>query len=255
MELQVQSGRGGGLADALKQYGVLRSHSITQQAGIQIEEKKLHILEKRLDEEKQKSMHLDDRLRSLKELIDEKSDMATHLDRDINSGNQMGVYLEMRSMSSCNRDTPDQFEDMAERETASRRKIDRTVSTMNKMVQTKEAKSRAALKELLERDGSKLKAYLDRASCLVQMIRELQAAEASGGDTSSIEHELHGALTKHTHEEESLFEEADMELEVLARSLKAPAATPAALRCTKEAAGPTDAASSADDISSAPSSP
>ena len=84
------------------------------------------------------SMHLDDRLRSLKELIDEKSDMATHLDRDINSGNQMGVYLEMRSMSSCNRDTPDQFEDMAERETASRRKIDRTVSTMNKMVQTKE---------------------------------------------------------------------------------------------------------------------
>lgn len=102
-------------------------------------------------------------------------------------------------MSSCNRDTPDQFEDMAERETASRRKIDRTVSTMNKMVQTKEAKSRAALKELLERDGSKLKAYLDRASCLVQMIRELQAAEASGGDTSSIEHELHGALTKHTH--------------------------------------------------------
>ena len=54
MELQMQSGRGGGLADALKQYGVLRSHSITQQAGIQIEEKKLHILEKRLDEEKQK---------------------------------------------------------------------------------------------------------------------------------------------------------------------------------------------------------
>lgn len=50
----MQSGRGGGLADALKQYGVLRSHSITQQAGIQIEEKKLHILEKRLDEEKQK---------------------------------------------------------------------------------------------------------------------------------------------------------------------------------------------------------
>ena len=48
-----QSGRGG-LADALKQYGVLRSHSITQQAGIQIEEKKLHLLEKRLDEEKQK---------------------------------------------------------------------------------------------------------------------------------------------------------------------------------------------------------
>ena len=34
----MQSGRGGGLADALKQYGVLRSHSITQQAGIQIEE-------------------------------------------------------------------------------------------------------------------------------------------------------------------------------------------------------------------------
>ena len=115
----MQSGRGGGLADALKQYGVLRSHSITQQAGIQIEEKKLHILEKRLDEEKQKvspspclpplpprsrpqatgccaqSMHLDDRLRSLKELIDEKSDMATHLDRDINSGNQMGVCLSM----------------------------------------------------------------------------------------------------------------------------------------------------------------
>lgn len=54
MELQMQSARGGGLADALKQYGVLRSHSITQQAGIQIEEKKLHILEKRLNEEKQK---------------------------------------------------------------------------------------------------------------------------------------------------------------------------------------------------------
>ena len=144
-------------------------------------------------------MHLDDRLRSLKELIDEKDQMATHLDRDINSRNQMGVYLEMRSMSSCKRDTPDQFDDMAEREAASRRKIDRTVSTMNKMVQTKEAKSRAALKELLERDGSKLKAYLDRASCLVQMIRELLAAEASGGDTSSIEHELHGALTKHSH--------------------------------------------------------
>ena len=53
-------------------------------------------------------------------------------------------------------------------------------------------------------------------------------------------------------EEESLFEEADTELEGLARSLKAPAATPAALRCTKEVAGPTD---SADDISSAPSSP
>ena len=48
MELvQQQSARGGGLADALKQYGVLRSHSITQQAGIQIEEKKLRILEKR----------------------------------------------------------------------------------------------------------------------------------------------------------------------------------------------------------------
>ena len=120
----MQSGRGGGLADALKQYGVLRSHSITQQAGIQIEEKKLHILEKRLDEEKQKvspspclpplpprsrpqatgcfaqSMHLDDRLRSLKELIDEKSDMATHLDRDINSGNQMGVCLSMVKVSA-----------------------------------------------------------------------------------------------------------------------------------------------------------
>ena len=55
MELvQQQSARGGGLADALKQYGVLRSHSITQQAGIQIEEKKLRILEKRYDEEKQK---------------------------------------------------------------------------------------------------------------------------------------------------------------------------------------------------------
>ena len=51
--MEHQSGRGG-LADALKQYGVLRSHSITQQAGIQIEEKKLHMLEKRLDEEKQK---------------------------------------------------------------------------------------------------------------------------------------------------------------------------------------------------------
>ena len=109
----------------------------------------------------------------------------------------MGVYLEMRSMSSCNRDTPDQFDDVADRETASRRKIDRTLSTMNKMVQMKEAKSRAALKELLERDGGKLKAYLDRASTLVQMIKELQAAQASGGDASSIEHELHGALTKH----------------------------------------------------------
>ena len=54
MELVQQSARGGGLADALKQYGVLRSHSITQQAGIQIEEKKLRILEKRYDEEKQK---------------------------------------------------------------------------------------------------------------------------------------------------------------------------------------------------------
>ena len=43
-----------GLADALKQYGVLRSHSITQQAGIQIEEKKLRILEKRRLEEEQK---------------------------------------------------------------------------------------------------------------------------------------------------------------------------------------------------------
>ena len=141
-------------------------------------------------------MHLDDRLRSLKELIDEKSEMAGHLSRDINSGNQMAMYLEMHSMN--NRDIPDEFEDKAEREAASRRKIDRTVSTMNKMVQTKEAKSRAALKELLERDGSKLKAYLDRASCLVQMIRELQAAQASGGDTSSIEQELHGALTKRT---------------------------------------------------------
>ena len=141
-------------------------------------------------------MHLDDRLRSLKDLIDEKSEMAGHLSRDIDSGNQMAMYLEMHSMN--NRDTPDEFEDMAEREVASRRKIDRTVSTMNKLVQTKEAKSRAALKELLERDGSKLKAYLDRASCLVQMIRELQAAQASGGDTSSIEQELHGALTKRT---------------------------------------------------------
>ena len=122
--------------------------------------------------------------------------MAGHLSRDINSGNQMAMYLEMHSMN--NRDIPDEFEDKAEREAASRRKIDRTVSTMNKMVQTKEAKSRAALKELLERDGSKLKAYLDRASCLVQMIRELQAAQASGGDTSSIEQELHGALTKRT---------------------------------------------------------
>ena len=187
MELVQQSARGGGLADALKQYGVLRSHSITQQAGIQIEEKKLRILEKRFDEEKQKSMHLDDRLRSLKDLIDEKSEMAGHLSRDIDSGNQMAMYLEMHSMN--NRDIPDEFEDMAEREAASRRKIDRTVSTMNKIVQTKEAKSRAALKELLERDGSKLKAYLDRASCLVQMIRELQAAQASGGDTSSIEQE------------------------------------------------------------------
>lgn len=218
MELVQQSVRGGGLADALKQYGVLRSHSITQHAGIQIEEKKLRILEKRFDEEKQKvtlpasvaaapalgpkppgavqSMHLDDRLRSLKELVDEKSEMAGHLSRDIDSGNQMAMYLEMHSMN--NRDSPDEFEDMAEREAASRRKIDRTVSTMNKMVQTKEAKSRAALKELLERDGSKLKAYLDRASCLVQMIRELQAAQASGGDTSSIEQELHGALTKRT---------------------------------------------------------
>lgn len=255
MELVQQSARGGGLADALKQYGVLRSHSITQQAGIQIEEKKLRILEKRFDEEKQKSMHLDDRLRSLKDLIDEKSEMAGHLSRDIDSGNQMAMYLEMHSMN--NRDIPDEFEDMAEREAASRRKIDRTVSTMNKIVQTKEAKSRAALKELLERDGSKLKAYLDRASCLVQMIRELQAAQASGGDTSSIEQELHGALTKRTQEEESLFEEADAELEGLALSLKAPAATPATpLRCgTKEVVGPTDAASSADDISSAPPSP
>ena len=236
-------------------------------------------------------MHLDDRLRSLKDLIDEKSEMAGHLSRDIDSGNQMAMYLEMHSMN--NRDIPDEFEDMAEREAASRRKIDRTVSTMNKIVQTKEAKSRAALKELLERDGSKLKAYLDRASCLVQMIRELQAAQASGGDTSSIEQELHGALTKRTQgahrpaaparslrwivpcatkhvdlppaphhpsvlaEEESLFEEADAELEGLALSLKAPAATPATpLRCgTKEVVGPTDAASSADDISSAPPSP
>jgi len=239
-------------------------------------------------------MHLDDRLRSLKELIDEKSEMAGHLSRDINSGNQMAMYLEMHSMN--NRDIPDEFEDKAEREAASRRKIDRTVSTMNKMVQTKEAKSRAALKELLERDGSKLKAYLDRASCLVQMIRELQAAQASGGDTSSIEQELHGALTKRTQgarrpvprarsqplrwiaparrsrstssptptppsselaEEESLFEEADAELDGLALSLKAPAATPATpLRCgTKEVAGPTDAASSADDSNSAPPSP
>ena len=69
-------------------------------------------------------MHLDDRLRSLKELIDEKSEMAGHLSRDINSGNQMAMYLEMHSMN--NRDIPDEFEDKAEREAASRRKIDRT---------------------------------------------------------------------------------------------------------------------------------
>ena len=58
-------------------------------------------------------------------------------------------------------------------------------------------------------------------------------------------------------EEESLFEEADAELDGLALSLKAPAATPATpLRCgTKEVAGPTDAASSADDSNSAPPSP
>ena len=233
-------------------------------------------------------MHLVDRLRSLKELIDEKSEMTIHLDRDINSGNQMGVYLEMRSMSSCNRDTPDQFEDAAERETASRRKIDRAVSTMNKMVQAKEAKSRAALKELLERDGSKLKAYLDRASSLVQMISELQATQASGGDRSSIEHELHGALTKHgaytpvrarppmvadrtlptlrsvsisplpCADESSLWTAADEELQELARSLQALAAAPAALRCIKDHADgpmPMDVASSADDVSSAASSP
>jgi len=178
--------------------------------------------------------------------------MAMHLDRDINSGSQMAVYLEMRSMSSCNRDTPDQFEDAAEREKASRLQIDRAVSTMNKMVQAKEAKSRRALNELLERDGSKLKAYLDRASSLVQMIKELQAAHASGGDCSSIEQELHGALTKHAHEEQPLWTEAEEELKGLARSLHAQATVPAT---TKDIDGPIDAVSSADDLSSAPSSP
>ena len=57
-------------------------------------------------------------------------------------------------------------------------------------------------------------------------------------------------------EEQSLFTEADAELEGLARSQKAPAAASAALRCVKDTVdGPIDVASSADDISSAPSSP
>ena len=73
--------------------------------------------------------------------------------------------------------------------------------------------------------------------------------------TPTLRRSLSPSLLPQFPEEESLFEEADTEREGLARSLKAPAATPAALRCTKEVAAPTDAASSADDISSAPSSP
>ena len=45
---------GRGLPEALKQYGQLRSYSITQQAGIRVEERKLLHCQKRLDEETQK---------------------------------------------------------------------------------------------------------------------------------------------------------------------------------------------------------
>ena len=124
-------------------------------------------------------MHLDDRLRSLKELIDEKSEMAGHLSRDINSGNQMAMYLEMHSMN--NRDIPDEFEDKAEREAASRRKIDRTVSTMNKMVQTKEAEGlRAGASTLYRTDQTPPldRPSLDRADRERQgMARNIRPAE------------------------------------------------------------------------------
>ena len=103
--------------------------------------------------------------------------MAMHLDRDVNSASQMAIHLEMRSMSSCNREPPDQYEDglqppalcyglvgpialrrgladapprtarssaVEERESSARRQIDRAISTMHKIVQSKEAKVAAS---------------------------------------------------------------------------------------------------------------
>ena len=118
--------------------------------------------------------------------------------------------------------------------------------------------SRRLLTEAHEREGSKLKAYLERASSLVNMMKQLQATHASGGDISGVSHLLHEALTNHASEQPPLWELAEEELRGLTKQLHETTGASAALRFTysRDVDMPAaDAASSADDISSAPPSP
>lgn len=218
---QPPSPNGRGLSDALQQYGVLRSHSITQDARIRMEQRKLQHIEKRVEEEKQKQALLDDRLRALKTMLDDKASTAMQLERDIANGSHLAQCLELRSMSSDFPEEISPYEDAGERENLAHRQIDKASAAAEKMRcaeashttpppphptprrskpptchrKAKESESRPALEDLLKRDGSKLKAYIDAASSLAHMIKQLQGS--SSESSLSISHTLHDALAAH----------------------------------------------------------
>tara|TARA_B110001452_G_scaffold266617_1_gene273958 strand:- start:2245 stop:2718 length:474 start_codon:yes stop_codon:yes gene_type:complete len=143
---QPPSPSGRGLSDALQQYGVLRSHSITQDARIRMEQRKLQHIEKRVEEEQQKRCLLDDRLRALKTMLDDKASTAIQLERDIAHGSHLAQCLELRSMS----DFPEEispYEDAGEREDLALRQIDKASAAAEKMRCAKQlARTRQALR-------------------------------------------------------------------------------------------------------------
>lgn len=202
-----------GLSDALQQYGVLRSHSITQDARIRMEQRKLQHIEKRLEEEKQKRRLIDDRLRSLKSMLEDKASTAMQLERDIAYGSHLAQCLELRSMSSDFPEELSPYEDAGERENLALRQVDKASGAAEKMRNAMESESRPALEQLLKRDGTKLKAYIDAAGSLARMISQLQGSTATMSESNlSITHMLHDALAAHVEEEPTLAQQADEEL-------------------------------------------
>ena len=88
---------------ALEHYGALRTASLTQEASIQMEERKAKAAEDGVEQEEREAAYMRRRLENLKELIENKQQQRRQLERDIEDGHNLTSWLETRSMIGARR--------------------------------------------------------------------------------------------------------------------------------------------------------